>query len=168
MIELLVVLVIVSIMAAMALPDISAFSSGKTLNQQADRIESLFHRARCLAMEHGYPWRVEFDPGERTWICYGDADGDSLLDSAEQRIGPERLEGKISFGCTAHRGPNDTSIPVDGISFANNRVSFSPMGCCNSGSLYLKAEDRSVALRVMPASGVVRIWGYRGEWRVVK
>ena len=53
----------------------------------------------------------------------------------EQRIGPERLKENIFR--LPHTEGRTTSIPVDGISFANNRVSFSPMGCCNSGSLYL-------------------------------
>lgn len=168
LIELLVVLVIVSIMAAMALPDLGAFSSGKVLSQQADRLETLLHRARCLAMEQGHPWKLEFDPGEGTWVCYGDTNNNSLMDPTENRLGPDRLEGEISFGCTASRGPNNTAVPEDGISFLNNRISFSPLGCCNSGSLYLRSDERSIAVRVLPASGVVRIWEYRKDWKVVK
>jgi len=168
LLELLAVLVIVSIMAALALPGLGTFSSRKSLSGQVDRLEALIIRVRDLAMEQGCPWRVEFDPGKGAWICYGDANGDLLMDPGEQRLGPDTLDGGVSFGCIPDRGPNNSSVPEDGVSFLGNRITFSPLGCCNAGSIYLKSKERSAAIRVMPASGSVRVWEYRDGWRSVK
>ncbi len=161
------VLFIASILAVMALPDLGGLLSRKSLSSQADKLALALHRARDLAMEQGHDWKVVFQPDAGTWVCYGDADGDSEMDGTEQRLGPDRLGGTVSFGCTTGTGPNGTAVPEDGISLVNNRISFSSLGCCNAGSIYLRSEDRSMAIRVLPASGVVRMWEYRGTWEVL-
>jgi hypothetical protein len=119
-------------------------------------------------MEDGFPWRVQFDPGNGSWVCFGDEDNDSAMDEHERRLGPERLEDGVAFGSTVRPGPNKSDVPEDGISLVDDRVSFSPMGTCNSGTIYLRSKDRSMAIRVLPASGVVRVWEYREDWEVVR
>ncbi|HPX18744.1 MAG: GspH/FimT family pseudopilin [Pseudomonadota bacterium] len=167
LLELLAVLCIASILAVMALPDLGKLLSRKSLSSQADKIALSLHRARDLAMEQGHDWKVVFHPAEGTWVCFGDADGDSEMDETEQRLGPDRLDRKVCFGCVSGTGPNGTVVPGDGISFVDNRISYSPLGCCNSGSIYIRSEDRSMAIRVLPASGAVRMWEYRGAWEAL-
>lgn len=157
-----------AVLAALALPGLGAFSSRKTLSRQADRIAVLLYRARDLAMEEGFPWRVQFDPGKGTWVCFGDENSDSVMDAHERRIGPEGLEAGVAFGSRARPGPNKSNVPEDGISLVDNRVSFSPLGSCNSGTIYLCSEERSMAVRVLPASGVVRVWEFRDDWEVIR
>lgn len=168
LLELLAVLVIISIMAAIAFPDLSRFASKKILSHQAEQMADILHRARDLAMEQGFSWRVSFRPDLGTWVCYCDEDDDSKIDPGEKVLGPYMLEKGIRFGCLANKGPNDSSLPDDGVSFLDNRISFSPMGCCNSGSVYLSDKDFSIAIRLLPASGVVRIWQYRRTWEELK
>ncbi|HQG33212.1 MAG TPA: GspH/FimT family protein, partial [Deltaproteobacteria bacterium] len=155
LLELLAVLAIISIMAAIALPDLSRFASKKILSHQAEKMADIIHRARDLAMEQGHSWRVSFSPGQGTWMCYCDEDGDSEIDPGERKLGPYMLEKGIRFGCLAGSGPNNSSVPADGVSFVDDRISFSPMGSCNAGSIYLCDRERSIAIRVLPASGVV-------------
>lgn len=168
LLELLAVLVIVSVMAAMAFPDLSRFVSKRTLSHQAEQMADILHRARDLAMEQGASWKASFRPDLRTWICYRDEDDDSEIDPGEQRLGPYILERGVRFGCLAGLGPNDSSLPGDGVSFVDNRISFSPMGSCNAGSVYLSDADLSIAIRFLPASGVVRMWQYKGVWEELK
>lgn len=168
LLELLAVLVILSVMAAIAIPDLSRFVSKKILSHQAELMADVIHRARDLAMEQGFSWRVSFRPGQGTWVCYCDEDDDLKFDPGERMLGPYVLEKGIRFGCLAARGPNDTSLPDDGVSFTDNCISFSPMGCCNSGSVYLSDKNSSVAVRVLPASGVVRMWQYLRSWEELK
>lgn len=168
LLELLVVLSIISILAVLAFPNMSRFTSDKELSQQAESLAANIHRARDLAMDQGYPWRVVFKPGQGSWICYGDLDGDSQIDPGEKVLGPFLLKEPLRFGCHARKGPNDTALPDDGVSFSDNRITFSPMGCCNSGSIYLRNDTSSLAIRVLPASGVIRIWRYGSSWEVVK
>lgn len=168
LLELIVVLVIISIMAAIALPDITGFASRKTLQRQGDELIAIFHRSREKAMEQGTPWRVLFRPEEGKCLCFGDENANSQIDPSEQQLGPYYLMDGISYGSYASTGPNKSKIPDDGVSFVNNRTRFSYMGCCNAGTIYLKSEDRSIAIRLLPSSGIVRMWEYVETWQVVK
>jgi hypothetical protein len=49
-----------------------------------------------------------------------------------------------------------------------NRVSFSPMGGCNAGTIYLQSQDRNLALRVLPASGTVQVYAYHQSWSLLR
>jgi prepilin-type N-terminal cleavage/methylation domain-containing protein len=166
--ELMVTIVIISILAAIALPGLTGFSSRKALYHQADEICALFYRIRERAIEEGHGWQILFMPVQGSWLCFGDTNGNNRKDPGEEIMGPYHADTGIMFGCLLPSGPNNTVIPQDGISFVENRVSFSPMGSCNSGTIYLRRNDRVLSLRILPASGTVRIYEYNGEWRVLR
>ena len=166
--ELMVTIVIISILAAIALPGLSGFSSRKALYHQADEICALFYRMRERAVEEGHAWQVLFMPEDGRWICFGDDNGNNREDPGEEVIGPYHVDKGIIFGCHLPAGPNNTEIPQDGISFVENKVSFSPMGSCNSGTIYLGWNNRVLSLRTLPASGTIRIYEYNGGWRVFR
>jgi prepilin-type N-terminal cleavage/methylation domain-containing protein len=166
--ELMAVIAIVCILAAIALPGLGAFSSRKTLEHQADELGAFFHQARERAIREGIYWRIIFKPGERQWLAFGDHNGNTRYDSGEQQIGPCILQQGITFGCHAARGPNDSDIPSDGVTLADNRINFSPMGACNAGTVYLCTSDKSMALRVLSASGTVLIYEYINSWRLLR
>lgn len=166
--ELLVVIAIVGIVAAVALPGLGAFASRKTIVHQADQMGAHLHQARERALRQGVPWRVVFSPGQSQWVCFGDPNRNMQSDPGEQRLGPFFLARGIVFGCSAPDGPNRSVIPVDGISFIANRVSFSPMGGCNAGTIYLQSQDRNLALRVLPASGTVQVYAYHQSWSLLR
>lgn len=168
LLELIVVLSIVSIMAAIALPNMSRFVYDKALSQQTEQLATIISRAHDLAMEKGYYWRLSFNPAGKSWVCYGDQNGDMLLNPGEQSLGVNNLDRNVSFGSHAGKGPNGSSIPGDGISVPNDCLTFSPMGHSNSGSIYLKSKHSSYAIRVLSTAGVIRIWRYRSAWEVVK
>lgn len=164
----MVVLLILSVMAVIALPDITGFASRKNLQRQGDEFISVFHRTRDLAMDQGITWRILFQPEEGRFSCFGDEDADSQVDPTEKQLGPYVLADGILYGSLASTGPNKSRIPEDGVSFVNNRTSFSYMGCCNAGTVYLKSQDRALAIRLLPSSGTVRMWEYDGTWKVMK
>jgi type II secretory pathway pseudopilin PulG len=165
LLELLAVLTMIAILAAIAMPGMSGFINRNRLLHQTDGLFLIIRKTRDQAMENSCPWRMIFQPGGRSWICYGDSDDDGLKDPGEKSLGPFSLEKGIAFGCMARTGPNGTALPADGVSFVDNQVCFSPLGCCNSGSIYLTNGKASMAVRVMPASGSVRVWEYRGAWK---
>ncbi len=168
MTELMVCVVLVCIIAALALPGMGSLSSRTVLIHQADRMYALLHQMRERAMRHGFPWRVIFFADRGEWICFGDANRNGRLDPGEQRSGPHALPRGIGFGSRAPRGPNDSAVPGDGISFVDNRVCFSALGTCNSGTIYLRTQEKELALRVLPASGTVVVYEYNRAWRVVR
>jgi prepilin-type N-terminal cleavage/methylation domain-containing protein len=166
--ELMVTLAIIAILAAMAIPGLSGFFSKKAFYCQADELCAVFDRGREKAVENGHTWRIVFMPGDRSWYCYGDENSNNRMDSDEERLGPYRLETGIFFGCSVSTGPNDTAVPSDGISLADNRVSFSPLGSCNAGTIFIRHGSQNLALRVFPASGTIRTYEYSSGWRELR
>jgi type II secretory pathway pseudopilin PulG len=165
LLELLVVLAMISILAVTAMSGISGFIVRNSLLRQTDQLSVVIRRTRDMALEQAHPWRLVFQPGKGSWMGYGDADDDGQKDPGEMTLGPFILTKGVFFGCTARSGPNRTALPGDGVSFTDNQICFSSMGCCNSGSIYLTDRGSSTAVRVMPASGAVRVWQYRGSWK---
>jgi len=163
--ELVVTLAIICIIAALAIPGLGAFSSRKAIINQADQMGAFFHHVRERSIQEGVHWRIVFKPEAGQWSAFGDINGNARYDPGEQRLGPYTLGQGIKFGSSAQTGPNNTAIPTDGISFVDDRVCFSPMGACNAGTVYLFSNDRSVALRILPASGTVLLYQYINFWR---
>lgn len=168
MTELVVVIAITAILAAVALPGLRAFSSRKEIFHQADQMCAQFYRARELAVSQGVPWRVVFSPERSRWCSFGDLNRNMVHDQGEMMLGSSTLTPGILFGSRAPSGPNSSTIPPDGVSFSGNRVSFSPMGTCNAGTIYLRSMDRDLALRVLPASGTVLIYERNPSWKVLR
>jgi len=161
--ELMVTVTLIGIIAGIAVPGFHAYISRSALRQQTDLIVGVITRARFKAMQDA-PWRVIFNPGARSYYAYCDRNGNGIQDGNEEVQGVYRLGDGVRFGSAASRGPNDTVIPEDGVSFQDNRIMFNRMGGCNAGSLYLSSRFGSAAIRVMPASGAVVVWRYTDRW----
>ena len=164
----MIILAIISIMATMALPELNGFFSKRAFYCQADELCAVLNRARDKAMEKCRPWRIIFSPGDGSWFCFGDTNNNDRWDAGEERLGPYHLDSGIFFGSHTHSGPNNTSVPSDGISFTDNRISFSPMGSCNAGTIFINCKEWNLAIRVFPASGTIRSYEYSGAWRELK
>lgn len=161
---MLAVVTILALLASAAVVGLSGFLTRSSLFRQTDELVLALRRTRDFAMESGSPWRMGFQPGGGSWSCYCDEDDDGRQDPEERVQGPYFLRRGVFFGSLAAAGPNRTALPADGVSFADDEVCFSRLGTCSSGSLYLTDRRVSTAVRVMPASGAVRVWHYRGGW----
>jgi len=168
LLELLIVLAIASVMAAMALPGMGKYFLHRSLDRQANEIVGLFYMVRENAMSSGHKWRMNFSSAQGEIFCYGDENNNAVNDSKERHMGPYRLCKGVVFDCSATSGPNNTKVPTDGVSFSNNRVCYSNMGSCNAGTIYLRSDNESIAVRVLPASGAVRMYVYSGVWKELK
>ncbi len=166
--ELMVVLAVVAILAAMALPCLAGLAGRSSLERQAYLIISHLTMARDMAVKRQEPWCVVFLPDRCAWYCHADPNRNHRADPGEASLGPYRLPQGLVFGSRSASGPNGTKVPADGVSLADNRVSFSPMGTCNAGTVYLRSRGSERALRIMPASGTVVVYERTGAWRVVR
>ena len=166
--ELLIVIVIVAIMAAMSVPDLSRSYGKRGFYSQKDELCAVVRRARDRAVERGLPWRIVFSPEKKSWYCYEDRNTNNRMDPGEERMGPYHLDPGISFSSHARSGPNRTEVPADGISLADNKVKFSPMGTCNAGTIFLACGKWDLAVRIYPASGSIRTFEYRSEWHELR
>jgi Tfp pilus assembly protein FimT len=164
MAELMVCLAVVLILACLALPGLSSLMGRSTLAIEADSMRAGLCRARDLAMRQQVYWRVCFEPDGSRWYCFADPDRDSERDAGEALLGPYVLGRGVTFGSRAAKGPNNSDMPADGVSLAGNRLSFSPMGSSNAGTIYLRSRDKDMALRIMPASGTVLLYEWGRSW----
>lgn len=159
----MITVAVIGILAALAVPSFQGYIAHSRMKHQADFLVGVITRARIKAMQET-TWRVIFLPAERSFLAYCDRNGNAQMDAGEEMQGPYRLEKTITFGSLAARGPNDSAIPEDGVSFQNNRIVFNRMGSCNAGTVYLKSKTDAAAIRVMPASGTVYLWLYQNGW----
>ncbi len=163
--ELLVVIALAAILAAFSIPFMGTSVAKSDLYKQTDFVAGTIMTSRIKAMERGLPFRLDFDASNMTFTCFGDKNSNGKKDDGEEVMGPYRLENRIVFGSGISKGPNDTEVPVDGISLADNRLSFNTLGSSNAGTIYLKNTAGTAAIRIMPASGTVVCWVYEGNWR---
>ncbi len=165
LVELLVVIVLVAIMAAISIPFLGRALEKRNLDNEADFIAGTLVISRIKAMEKGFPFRLDFDASNMNFISFGDKNSNGLKDDGEEALGPYRLRNGVVFGSVASGGPNDTQVPEDGISLVDNRLTFNTIGSSNAGTIYLKNAQRTAAIRIMPATGAVVCWVYDGNWR---
>ena len=163
--ELLVVIALVAIMASISIPFLGGAISKSDLDNEMDFIAGTIMTSRIKTMEKGFPFRLDFDTSTMLFSCFGDRNSNGIKDDGEEVLGPYRLENRIVFGSGILTGPNNTTVPEDGISLVDNRLSFNILGSSNAGTIYLKNKVRTAAIRVMPASGTVVCWVYDGNWR---
>lgn len=165
LIELLVVVAIISILAAFAVPSFSRSLSKSNLNKQTDFLAGTISICRLKAMEQGCKWLMDFDPAKGTYIAFGDKISNNSVDPGEETIGPLKLQCGINYGSCATQGPNNSEMPEDGVSFVDNRLIFNTFGSSSAGTVYLTKNTRTSAIRVLPASGATVCWLYDGVWR---
>jgi prepilin-type N-terminal cleavage/methylation domain-containing protein len=163
--ELLVVIAIMAVIACISVPVFSRSISNSDLELQTVNISGAIQTARVKAMEQKCGWKGIFDPEVATFTFFADKNVNGIPDIGEEQMGPFRLENRIKFGACAEKGPNDTEMPGDGISFVDNRLILNSMGSSNAGTVYLTNGIRTSAVRVMPASGAVVCWIHDGTWR---
>jgi prepilin-type N-terminal cleavage/methylation domain-containing protein len=165
LLELLVVIALAAILAAISIPFLGRAISKRDLDNETDFIAGTIMTSRVKAMDKGFPFRLDFDTSGMLFSCFGDKNRNGMLDDGEEVFGPYRLQNRIIFGSGISKGPNNTDIPEDGISLVDNRLTFNTLGSSNAGTIYLKNSCRTAAIRVMPASGSAVCWVYDGNWR---
>jgi prepilin-type N-terminal cleavage/methylation domain-containing protein len=165
LLELLVVIALAAILAAISIPFMCRAISKRDLDNETDFIAGTIMTSRVKAMEKGFPFRLDFDTSSMLFSCFGDKNTNGILDGGEEVFGPYKLQNRIIFGSGISTGPNNTVIPEDGISLVDNRLTFNTLGSSNTGTIYLKNSCRTAAIRVMSASGNTVCWVYDGNWR---
>jgi Tfp pilus assembly protein FimT len=164
-VELLVVIALIAIMASISVPFLGRALEKRNLDKEVDFIAGTLMTSRIKAMEKGFPFRLDFDASSMNFISFGDKNSNGIKDDGEEVLGPYRLKNGVAFGSVSSTGPNDTQVPDDGVSLADNRLTFNTIGSSNAGTIYLKKAQQTAAIRVMPASGAVVCWIYDGNWR---
>lgn len=184
LIELVIVLAIIFILAAVGLPNLKAYSVEASLVGASRVFEAEFRLARSMAVRSGQQTAIRFEERGDQMQCstYMDGNGNGVLSAdiargIDRRVsGPIDLAGRTS-GVRIAINPGVPSIPpetgplstVDPIRFgASNMVSFSPLGTASPGTFYLAGDTLQGAVRVVAGTGRVRLLLCRGQKWVEK
>jgi Tfp pilus assembly major pilin PilA len=183
LVETLILVVILLVVTAIAVPHLKAYSQEVHLVGAALKFKGQFREARSIALRSGTNTAIRFEEGADgvTWYSvYQDGNHNGVLSAdiragRDRRIaGPFRLDGGAP-GVRVGINPGNLAPPPDSgqldtadpIRFGrSNMLSFSPLGSATPGTFYLAGEGRQAAIRVTPGSSRVRLMICRngGAW----
>jgi prepilin-type N-terminal cleavage/methylation domain-containing protein len=181
LVELLIVMAIVGMFTAIAMPNWIALHRRSALRAAALEFTSLFRAARMRAIVSGRSSGVKFTKAaDGTWMytVYEDGNGDGVRNAditsgADRRIAiAKRVLDTVRFvsvGVPSKRivdPDGDPLRPTDSpVQFGTSYIcSFSPLGASTSGTIYLTDSDGGAwCVRVYGASAKVRMLRWTGK-----
>ena len=174
LLDVLVTLAIVSVLLGLSVPATAAVTDASRARHAAGFLSSRFRLARQEAVARGVNVGVVFDLVGGTWslrVCR-DGTGNGLRRADIQSGADPCVEGPHNLGVlfagldiavdASLRGPAGEPPSSDPVRFGSaNLVSFSPLGSCTSGSLYLRSRmGDQYAVRVTGVTGRIRVLRY--------
>ena len=154
LIELMVVIAILGIITAIAIPNCMSFLSRARLKTACQEMSTMLQFARVQAIGSDEPWRVCFDPAvDRYHLLDGTANICQVIELANHT--------GISFGSNnpAPIDANHVVPPVDGVTYIGDKVKFNPDGTATAGTVYLKNnKGDTLAIGTASATGRIKTW----------
>ncbi len=154
LIELIVVIAIIGIITAIALPNYMNYLARVRLKTTCRELATMLQFARTQALGSDEPWRVCFDAAVSRY---------HLLDGSENICQVIELANHpgISFGSNnpASIDANHVVPPADGVTYIGEKVKFNPDGTATAGTVYLKNnKGDTMALGTVSATGQIKTW----------
>ena len=173
-VELLIALTVVAVVVAFAVPTTAATVDAGRVGHAAGMMAGRFRLARQEAVAQSRSVGVVFDQANGRWtfrICV-DGNGNGIR-RAEIASGTDRcVEGPVDVEAMFPgiridvdplvRGPGGEPPSPDAVRFgAGDLASFSPLGSCTSGTLFLRSPLGALyAVRIGGATGRTRVLRY--------
>lgn len=183
MIELLIVIAIIGVIAAIAIPNIISWIPTIRVNSAARDLVSEMQLARMKAVSERNDYVITFDTANNQYKIYDDNDNDFSTAGAEasELLKTVNLPSGIQFGYIAGKNPSNDDITGSvqfGATSSPIRETFIPNGTANlMGSVYLiptediagSRRDRQRAITVIQ-TGRIKLWKYDaggspGPWK---
>ncbi|MBI4714437.1 MAG: GspH/FimT family pseudopilin [Nitrospirae bacterium] len=155
LIELVIVLALVGVLTALAVPNLSGLETRLRLQAACRELAGDLRTARQMALFKQADLTVEFDsPNRRYRLPWGE----------------KTLPLRIRFGYPPEvQGPPSNPKPLDepdGISFPGNRAAFNADGRNSTGTLYLTNDQGETRALTLVTTGRVRLWRWQGgNWK---
>jgi type II secretion system protein H len=160
MVELAMLLAIIAVMAAVAIPVLTSSMRSTQLSSDARKIASAMSYARMTAAAQMTRYQLSFDINNNRW---------SLLkyDRASDTFKLEQAVNELSLGIAnsgiGFTGEIDKTPPETFDSSSSQNITFGPRGVPDSpGIIYLSNNDADYAVSVT-LSGKVQVWKYRDD-----
>ncbi|MEO6325800.1 MAG: prepilin-type N-terminal cleavage/methylation domain-containing protein [Thermoanaerobaculia bacterium] len=183
LLELLVVLAVFGLMAALGAPSLAGLSAQLSIQAAASHVSTLFNGARARAAFHGVDVGVKWISveGDLQFAVYEDGNGNGVL-SEDIRTGkdslvqaPYSMHGRyphIEFRflpgfIAVDPGGNPVGDLTDPIRFGRSDIcTFSATGHASPGSVYLSdGHHRQALVRISPATARIQVYEWRPDIR---
>jgi len=182
MIELLIVVAIIAVTAAVAIPNIISWIPTIRVNSAARDLVSEMQLARMKAVSERNNYVITFDTSTNQYSIYDDGDNDGAEASElVKTVDVDTDYSGIQFGYVAGKNPSNDDITGSvqfGATSSPIRETFIPNGTANlMGSVYLiptediagSRRDRQRAITVI-LTGRIKLWKYDaggspGPWK---
>lgn len=150
--EIIVVLALIGILSALAVPDLSAFTGRLRLETTARNLSTDLREMKMRSILDRRDYTIYFYPADRRYELSG-------------RNSPLPQGVRFGFGPGVLGPPgNPAQTPdVDGITFPSNRATFYAQGGNSMGTIYITNEDHMTMAVSMSITGRVKIWRWTGE-----
>ena len=174
LIELVVVVLIIGIMAAIAVPNILAWLPNMRLKEAARDLYSNMQKARMMAVKTNRNTAITFDTANNKYIICDNWDSaTSSCVGGTQTVDFSSMRDGIGYGHGANNTP--ATSPVSGTTFGDNVTYNSPVnvatfnsrGLCNAGYVYLDHKDHTTTYAIgSKTSGVIKLLKWNGSvWK---
>jgi prepilin-type N-terminal cleavage/methylation domain-containing protein len=153
LIELIVVIAIMLILSAVAVPTLVNALPGYRLRQASRKLCTHMRQARSMAVKQNRNIVLRFNTAASQY---------TIDSTATVRLAPG-----ITFGHGMARKPAGTRFPADGISFNGNKIAFNPRGIIssNSGYIYLQNEQNETCAVGATTAGNISMKCWTGSWQ---
>tara|TARA_Y100001933_G_C18648385_1_gene417464 strand:+ start:50 stop:601 length:552 start_codon:yes stop_codon:yes gene_type:complete len=164
-IEIIVVLVIMGLLAAFAVPSLMKYMPNMEVKNAANDLRSGMQRMRLESVKRNINTAIVFDTTNGSYsLCTssgGDGNWTTLGDNTVvETVALSTYKYGINFGKgNAANAVGGGAFPVDSVSFSgvpDNSLVFTPRGLCDAGFVYITNDDSTASYAVgTQASGVI-------------
>lgn len=172
--EVMIVLAIIAIMAAIAVPNIMDWLPNMRLKAEARELFSAMQKARSEAVKRNRDTAIIFDPANNSYSFCDNWNGTTCVGNS---IATDM--NLVGSGVGYGRGDSNNQVtgaswPLtpadDNVNYQNNRVVFNSKGLGSAGYVYLDHQDNNTTYAVgTQSSGVIMLkrWfaGGGGSWQ---
>jgi len=130
LIELLVVMAIMAILLAVAVPSLRGAIRLSELKQGMANVSNSLYLARMEAIKTASDCDILFNLADNSFASLP-----GNLCAIPKTILPDRIS--FGWGPTVNKNVSGDPLPTDGIAFNNDKAYFTPIGTVNAGSIYL-------------------------------
>ena len=156
--EMIIVMAIIFIVSAVAIPNILLWREKAQLSQAARDVYSEFQRAKIRAAQENSYCSILFDSAK--FLVFVDANKNIVYDGGEEVIKTKNWSDYAGVILNTSQGGGDGltfSNPGNGIAFSSTGIPINNLGGLGMGSVFLINGRGDTASIVVSAAGSVRI-----------
>jgi len=167
--EVLVVIAIIAVTAAIAIPGIMNWLPNYKLKGAARDVYSAMQKARSIAVKSNRSAAIVFIPATNEYqLC--DAWVSDACEGNEETFSLDIFGNGIKFGhgnATAPVAGSGNPFPANNIGYTDNRVVFNSRGFGDEGNVYLDHQENTTTYAIGSSnSGSIRILKWQGgDWQ---